>query len=154
MPPSFFGLRQKRESTLLSDNSKLDILFSDHRRHVLHIEARDLLSQNVLTPAFLLVWGCIKAWVMGNLYIWNSIINAGKYFQVLTKCMLPSRHLFQKGPTHFSKTTLNFLLRSSQQHDSSIMKQKVQQNRARAVEQLQSCIRQEWDNPPVPPAGL
>ncbi len=130
---------------------------------------------SVQKPASLKVWGCMSACGMGSLYIWKGTINAERYIQVLEQHMLPSRRrLFQGRPCifqhdnarpHTASITKSWLRRRSIRvlkwpacsPDLSpieniwrIIKRKMRQRRPKTVEQLEGCIRQEWDNIPIP----
>ena len=107
--------------------------------------------------------------------IWKGTINAERYIEVLEQHMLPSRQcLFQGRPCifqqdnakpHTASITTAWLRRrrvrvlnwpacspdlSPIENIWHIMKQKIRQRRPRTVEQLESYIRQEWDNIPLP----
>lgn len=59
-----------------------------------------------LKPALMIEWGHIYAYgIMGNLYIWEDIVNAEQCLQVLEQHMLPSRqNLFNKSLAYFRDT--------------------------------------------------
>ncbi len=117
----------------------------------------------------------IFIWSGENKNIWKGTINAERYIQVLEQHMLPSRHrLFQGRPCIFqhdnarphtaSITTLWLRRRrirvlkwpacspdlSHIENIWRIIKRKMRQRRPKTVEQLEACIRQEWDNIPIP----
>ncbi len=122
-----------------------------------------------------MVWGCMSACGMGSLHIWKGTINAERYIQVLEQHMLPSRHrLFQGRPCifqhdnarqHTASITTSWLRRrriqvlkwpacspdlSPIENIWRIIKRKMRQRRPKTVEQLEACIRQEWDNIHIP----
>ena len=159
----------KWKTVLWSDKSKFEIVFGNHGRRVIRTKAL------ITKPASLMVWGCISAYGMGSLHIWKGTINAERYIEVLEQHMLPSRwRLFQGRPCifqqdnakpHTASITTAWLRRrrvrvlnwSACSPDLSpieniwrIMKQKIRQRRPRTFEQLESNIRQEWDNIPLP----
>ncbi len=111
---------------------------------------------------------------MGSLHIWKGTINAERYIQVLEQHMLPSRRLlFQGRPCifqhdnarpHIASITTSLLPRrrirvlkwpacspdlSPIENIWGIIK-KTRQRRPKTVKQLEACIRQEWDNIPIP----
>ncbi len=125
--------------------------------------------------ASLMVWGCMSACGMGSLHIWKGTINAERYIQVLEQHMLQSRRrLFQGRPCifqhdnarpHTASITTSWLRRrrirvlkwpacspdlSPIENIWRIIKRKMRQRRPKTVEQLEACIRQEWDNIPIP----
>ncbi len=112
---------------------------------------------------------------MGSLHIWKGTINAERYIQVLEQHMLPSRRrLFQGRPCifqhdnarpHTASITTSWLRRrrirvlkwpacspdlSPIENIWRIITRKMRQRRPKTVEQLEACIRQEWDNIPIP----
>ncbi len=122
-----------------------------------------------------MVWGCMSACGMGSLHIWKGTINAERYIQVLEQHMLPSRRrLFQEDLAFSNMTMPDHKLHQLQHQwlrrrriqvlkwpacspDLSpieniwrIIKRKMRQRRPKTVEQLEACIRQEWDNIPIP----
>ena len=93
----------------------------------------------------------------GNLHIWKGSINAERYTQVL-----------EKDFTYFNRTMLKHILHPFQQHGFIVEESgcwtdlpavqnfhhlktfEIQQRRPRTAEPLESSIRQEWDNSPLP----
>ncbi len=86
------------------------------------------------------------------------------YIQVLEQHMLPSRHRLFQGRAHTASITTSWLRRrirvlkwpacspdlSPIENIWRIIKRKMWQRRPKIVEQLEACIRQEWDNIPIP----
>ncbi len=169
----------KWKTVLWSDESKFEVLFGKLGRHVIRTkEDKDNPScyqRSVLKPASLMVWGCMSACGMGSLHIWKGTINAERYIQVLEQHMLPSRRrLFQGRPCifqhdnarpHTASITTSWLRRrriqvlkwpacspdlSPIENIWCIIKRKMRQRRPKTVEQLEACIKQEWDNIPIP----
>ncbi len=169
----------KWKTVLWSDESKFEVLFGKLGRNVIRTkEDKDNPScyqRSVQKPASLMVWGCMSACGMGSLHIWKGTINAERYIQVLEQHMLPSRRrLFQGRPCifqhdnarpHTASITTSWLRRrrirvlkwpacspdlSPIENIWRIIKRKMRQRRPKTVEQLEACIRQEWDNIPIP----
>ncbi len=169
----------KWKTVLWSDESKFEVLFGKQGRHVIRTkEDKDNPScyqRSVQKPASLMVWGCMSACGMGSLHIWKGTINAERYIQVLEQHMLPSRRrLFQGRPCifqhdnarpHTASITTSWLRRrrirvlkwpvcspdlSPIENIWCIIKRKMRQIRPKTVEQLEACIRQEWNNIPIP----
>ena len=169
----------KWNSVLWSDESKFDILVGNHGRRVLRAkEEGDLPScyqRSVQKPASLMVWGCISAYGMGSLHVLEGTMNAERYIKVLEQHMLPSRRrLFQGRPCvfqqdnakpHTAAITTAWLRRrrvrvlnwptcspdlSPIENIWRIIKLKIRQRRPRTLQQLETYIRQEWDQIPTP----
>ncbi len=169
----------KWKSVPWSDESKFYILVGNHRRHVLRAkEEGDLpacYQRSVLKPASLKVWGCISAYGMGSLYVLEGTMNAERYIKVLEQHMLPSRwHLFQGRPCVFQQDNATphtaaittAWLRSRRvwvlnwpacspdlspiENIGRIIKLKIRQRRPWTLQQLETYIRQEWDQIPTP----
>ncbi len=167
----------KWKTVLWSDESKFEVIFGKLGRHVIRTkEDKDNPScyqRSVQKPASLMVWGCMSACGMGSLHVWKGTINAERYIQVLEQHMLPSRrHLFQGRPCifqhdnarpHTASITTSWLRRrrirvlkwpacspdlSPIENIWRIIRRKMRQ-RPKTVEQLEACIRQEWDNIPI-----
>ncbi len=160
----------KWRSLLWPDKSKFDILVGNHGRRVLRAkEEGDLPAhhqRSVQKPAFLMLWGCISAYVMGSLHVLEGTMNAERYIKVLEKHMLPSRWCV------FQLVNANHILQLLQQHHCGrvrvlnwpnwspdlspteniccIIKRKIHQRWPRSLQQLETYIRQEWDQIPTP----
>ncbi len=48
-------------------------------------------QRSVQKPASLMVWRCIRAYIMGSLHVLEGTMNAERYIKVLEQHMLPSR---------------------------------------------------------------
>ncbi len=161
----------KWKSVLWSDESKFDILVGNHGRRVIWAkEEGDLpecYQRSVQKPASLMVWGCISAYVMGSLHVLEGTMNAERYIKVLEQHMLPSRRrLFQGRPCvfqqdntkpHTAAITTAWLRSKFCSPDLSpieniwrIIKRKIHQKRPQTLQQLETYIRQEWDQIPTP----
>ncbi len=161
----------KWKSVLWSDESKFDILVGNHRRCVLRAkEEGDLPAchqHSVQKPASLMVWGCISAYGMGSLHVLEGTMNAERYIKVLEQHMLPSRwHLFQQDNSKPHTAAITAWLRSRRvrvlnwpacspdlspiENIWCIIKRKIRQRRPRTLQQLETYIRQEWDQIPTP----
>ncbi len=141
---------------------------------------RTRTTQVVISAQFrsLHLWWYGVAWVRVAWAAYTSkkgTNNAERYIQVLEQHMLPSRRrLFQGRPCifqhdnarpHTASITTSWLRRrrirvlkwpacspdlSPIENIWRIIKRKMRQRRPKTVEQLEACIRQEWDNIPIP----
>ncbi len=120
--------------------------------------------------------GCISAYGMGSLHVLEGTMNAERYRKVLEQHMLPSRRrLFQgrscvfqqdNAKPHTSAASTTAWLRTRRVRvlnwpacspDLSpldniwrILKRKIRQRWPRTLQQLETYIRQEWDQIPTP----
>ncbi len=162
-----------------SDESKFDILVGNHGRSVLRAKGEGDLpacyQHSVQKPAFLMVWGCISAYGMGSLHVLEGTMNAERYIKVLEQHMLPSRWcLFQGRPCVFQQDNAKphtaaittAWLRSRRvrvlnwpacspdlspiENIWCIIKRKIHQRWPQTLQQLETYIRQEWDQIPTP----
>ncbi len=162
----------KWKSVLWSDESKFDILVGNHWRCVLRAkEEGDLPAchqHSVQKPASLMVWGCISAYGMGSLHVLEGTMNAERYIKVFEQHMLLSRRrVFQQytaKPHTAAITTAWFRSRrvrvlnwpacspdlSPIENIGRIIKRKIRQRRPQTLQQLETYIRQEWDQIPTP----
>ncbi len=104
-----------------------------------------------------MVWGCISAYGMGSLHILEGTMNAERYIKVLEQHTLPSRwHLFQQdnAKPHTAAITTAWLRSSPDlspiENIWRIIKRKIRQIQPRTLQQLETYIRQEWDQIPTP----
>ncbi len=121
-----------------------------------------------------MVWGCISAYCMGSLHVLEGTMNAERYIKVLEQHMLPSRwRLFQGRPCvfqqdnakpHTAAITTAWLRRrvrvlnwpacspdlSPIENIRCIIKRKIRQRWPQTLQQLETYIRQEWDQIPTP----
>ncbi len=166
------------KSVLWSDESKFDILVGNHRCHVLQAKEEGDLPAcyqcSVQKPASLMVWECISAYGMGSLHILEGTMNAERHIKVLEQHMLPSRwRLFQGRPCVFQRDNAKphtaaittAWLRSRRvrmlnwpacspdlspiENIWHIIKRKIHQRRPQTPQQLETYIRQEWDQIPT-----
>ncbi len=131
-------------------------------------------QRSVQKPASLMVWGCISAYGMGSLHVLEGTMNAERYIKALEQHMLPSRwHLFQGRPNpnpnnakpHTAAITTAWLHSrrvrvqnwpacspdiSPIENIWHIIKRKICQRRPQTLHQLETYIRQEWDQIPTP----
>ena len=71
-------------------------------------------------------------------------INAERYVQLLEQHLLPSRRRFLQGrPSIFQQDEVK-------PHPASVPTAWLRSRRPRTAEQLESSIRQEWDDVPLP----
>ncbi len=114
-----------------------------------------MLSAFSLKPASLMVWGCISAYGMGSLHVLEGTVNAERYIKVLEQHMLPSRgRVFQQDN---AKPHDDFVIEesgaelacspdlSSIENIWHIIKRKICKRRPQSLQQLETYIRQEWD---------
>ncbi len=152
---SFKTTVSKWKSVLWSGESKLEILVGNHRHRV-------------YMSASLMVWGCINAYSMGSLHVLEGTTNAKRYIKVLEQHMLPSRwRVFQQdnAKPHTAAITTAWLRSrivqvlnwpacstdlSPTENIWRIIKRKIHQRWPQTLQQLETCIRQEWDKIPTP----
>ncbi len=112
-----------------------------------------------------MVWGCISAYGMGSLHVLEGTMHTERYIKLLEQHMIPSRgRVFQQdnAKPHTAAITTAWLRsrrvrvlnwpacspdRSPIEH---IIKRKIHQRRPRTLQQLETYIRQEWDQIPTP----
>ncbi len=169
----------KWKCVLWSDESKFDILVGNHGRRVLRAkEEGDLpacYQHSVQKPASLMVWGCISAYGMGRLHVLEGTMNAERYIKVLEQHMLPSRWCLFQGRScvfqqdnakpHTAAITTAWLRSrrvrvlnwpacspdlSPIENICRIIKRNICHRRPRTLQQLETYIRQEWDQIPTP----
>ncbi len=122
-----------------------------------------------------MVWGCISEYGMGSLHVLEGTMNAERYIKVLEQHMLPSRWCLFQGRTcvfqqdnakpHTAAITTAWLRSrrvrvlnwpacspdlSPIENIWRIIKWKIRQRRPQTLQQLETYIRQEWDQIPTP----
>ncbi len=133
-------------------------------------EERDLPAchqHSVQKPASLMVWGCISAYGMGSLHVLEGTMNAERYIKVLEQHMLPSRRrvfLQDNAKLHTAAITTAWLCSrrvrvlnwptcspdlSPIENIWHIIKRKICQRQPQTLQQLETYIRQEWDQIPT-----
>ncbi len=109
------------------------------------------------------LWCYGGAYGMGSLHVLEGTMNAERYIKVLEQHMLPSRqHVFQQdNANHILQLLQTAWLRSRRvrvlnwpvcspdlsptENIWCIIKRKIHQRRPRSLQQLETYIRQEWD---------
>ena len=132
----------------------------------------DCYQRKVQKPASMMVWGCISAHGMGDLHISEGTIDAEAYVGILGRHMLLSRRrlfpgspcLFQQDNArpHSAQVTTAWLHRGPVldwpacgpdlfplENVCHIIKRRIRQRQPQIVEQLKSCIDQEWTKIPL-----
>ncbi len=119
-------------------------------------------QRSVQKPASMMVWGCISAYGMGRLHVLEGTMNAERYIKVLEQHMLPSRWcLFQQDNArpHTAAITTSWLCSGRVRVNSPacspdispieniwrVIKRKIHQRRPRTLQQMETYIRQKWD---------
>ncbi len=122
-----------------------------------------------------MVWGCISAYGMGSLHVLEGTMNAERYIKLLEQHMLPSRRrVFQGSPCVFQQDNAKphtaaittAWLRSRRvrvlnwpacspdlspiENIWCIIKGKIRLRQPQTLQQLETYIRQEWDQIPTP----
>ncbi len=149
----------KWKSVLWSDKSKFDILVGNHRRRVLWAKKEGDLpachQRSVQKPASLMVW-CIR---FGQLACFGRHYECWKVYKGFIATYAPLQMTCISAGQ--CKTTYcsyyNSMASPACSPDLSpikniwrIIKQKIHQRRPQALQQLETYIRQEWDQIPTP----
>ncbi len=150
----------KVEKCSMVYESKSDILVRNHGRRVLRAKEEGDLPAcyqcSVQNPASLMVWGCISAYGMGSLHVLEGTRNDERYIKGLEQHMLPSRGcVFQLLQQHgFVVKECGAELACSPdlspiENIWGVIKLKICQKRPQTLQQLETYIKQEWDQIPT-----
>ncbi len=160
--------------TFDKNKSKFDIV-GNHRRGVLRAKEEgdtpECYQRSVQKPAYLMVWGCI---CYEQLACLEGTMDAERYIKVLEQHMLPfRRRLFQGRPCVFQQNIAKphtAAITTAWLHSGRvrmlnwpeccpylspiekiwhIIKWKIHQRWPRTLQQLETYIRQEWDQIPT-----
>ncbi len=153
----------KWKSVLWSDESKFYIIWKLRGRR-----PSSVLSAFSSKASISDGMGCISAYGMGSLHVLEGTMNAERYIKVLEQHMLPSRRrLFQQdhAKPHTAAITTAWLRSrrvrvlnwpacspdlSPIENIWHIIKRKIRQRQPQTLQQLETYIRQEWDQIPTP----
>ena len=162
---------------LWSDEMKINLFGSDGFKHVWRRPGEECKDQCV-TPTVkhgggnVMVWGCMSAAGVGELYFIEGNMNSNMYYEILQQSMIPSlqklgsRAVFQydNNPKHTCKTTIALLKRQRVkvmdwpsmspdlnpiEHLWRILKRKVEVCKVSNICRLRDVVMEEWKSIPV-----
>ncbi len=106
-----------------------------------------------------MLWRCISSYGMGSLHVLEGTMNAERYTKFLEQHMLPSRwQVFQQdnAKPHSAAITTAWLcsrrvwVLNWPACICRIIKRKIRQRQPQTLQQLETYIRQEWDQIQTP----
>ncbi len=158
------------DSILWSDETKLNVFGTDGFKTVWRRKGEEY-KEKCMVPTVkhgggsVLMWGCMSAAGVGELYFIDGIMNSQMYCFILKEKMLPSlralgrRALFQHDPKHTSKATVGFLKKNRVkviqwpsmspdlnpiEHLWGILKRQVEHHSPSSIQSLKEVILEEW----------
>ena len=162
---------------LWSDEMKINFFGSDGFKHVWQRPGEEYKDKCVVPTVKhggrnVMVWGCMSAAGVGELYFIEGNMNSNMYCEILQQSIIPSlqklgrRAVFQhdNNPKHTSKTTTALLKRlrvklmdwpsmspdlNPIEHLWGILKRKVEVRKVSNIRQLHDVIMEEWKSIPV-----
>ncbi len=160
------------DSILWSDETKINVFGTDGFKTVWCRKGEEY-NEKCMVPTVkhgggsVLMWGCMSAAGVGELYFIDGIMNSQMYCSILKEKMLPSlralgrRALFQhdNDPKHTSKATVGFLKKNRVkviqwpsmfpdlnpiEHLWGILKRQVEHHSPSSIQSLKEVILEEW----------
>ena len=162
---------------LWSDEMKINLFGSNGFKHVWRRPGEEYKDKCVMPTVKhgggnVMVWGCMSAASIGELYFIEGKMNSNMYCEILQQSMIPSlqklghREVFlhDNDPKHTSKTTTDLLKRlrvkvmdwpsmspnlNLIEHLWGILKRKVVVRKVSNICQLRDVVMEEWMSIPV-----